>query len=413
MGRKAQFASRDSRATGLAAPPGRRRIARLTGHITWILVLLIAFVFASTLAPAAQEQHNVWIRQFGTSAHDFALGIAADASGVYVAGVTSDTLPGQTSSGSMDAFVRKYDVLGTELWTHQFGTSLHDEARGIAVDASGIYVAGYTGATLPHLSGAEAFVRKYDDSGTEVWTRQFEASNSDIARAISVDASGIYVAGFASGAGWDGFVRKYDADGSQAWTRQFGTSSHDRAEAISVDASGVYVAGGTHGTLPGQTSLGPGDAFVRKYDASGTEVWTRQFGTALSESAYAIAADSSGIYVAGGGSGGEFFRKYDVDGTEVWTRDDSAAAISIDGSGVYVAAGGSVRKYDEAGTVLWTHPFADASGNSTWAISVDASEIYVAGATLGTLSGETSMGGRDAFVIRLPSERREFRIDAD
>jgi len=51
------------------------------------------------------------------------------------------------------------------------------------------------------------------------------------------------------------------------WTRQFGTAAFDRAEGISVDASGVYVAGRTNGALPGQTSSGE-DAFVRKYDAS-------------------------------------------------------------------------------------------------------------------------------------------------
>ena len=38
-----------------------------------------------------------------------------------------------------------------------------------------------------------------------------------------------------------------------------------------------YIGGGT---LPGQTTAGGIDAFVRKYDPNGTEMWTRQFGTA-------------------------------------------------------------------------------------------------------------------------------------
>ena len=54
------------------------------------------------------------------------------------------------------------------------------------------------------------------------------------------------------------------------WTRQFGSAGHDRATAVAVDASGVYVAGATEGALPGQTSAGSIDAFLRKYDRAGT-----------------------------------------------------------------------------------------------------------------------------------------------
>lgn len=48
------------------------------------------------------------------------------------------------------------------------------------------------------------------------------------------------------------------------WTHQLGTAGFDQANAISVDASGVYVAGQTHDALPGQTSAGSEDAFVVK-----------------------------------------------------------------------------------------------------------------------------------------------------
>jgi len=75
------------------------------------------------------------------------------------------------------------------------------------------------------------------------------------------------------------------------WSRQFGTTSDDNAAGISVHASGVYVAGRTDGTLPGQTNSGGSDAFVRKYDVNGNEVWTRQFGTAVGDRAAGISVD--------------------------------------------------------------------------------------------------------------------------
>ena len=69
----------------------------------------------------------------------------------YVAGYTSYALPGQTSAGSLDAFVVKLDATDGDDdggWTRQFGSAGYDYARGIAVDGTGVYVAGYTYGTL-------------------------------------------------------------------------------------------------------------------------------------------------------------------------------------------------------------------------------------------------------------------------
>jgi hypothetical protein len=69
--------------------------------------------------------------------------------------------------------------------------------------------------------------------------------------------------------------------GDIEWLRQFGgfaPASNNLARAVDTDGS-VYIAGQVRGALPGQTSVGGDDAFVRKYDAAGNEVWTYQFGT--------------------------------------------------------------------------------------------------------------------------------------
>ena len=85
-----------------------------------------------------------------------------------------------------------------------------------------------------------------------------------------------------------------------AWTQQFGTDSDDGAMAAAIDTTGLYVAGYTEGTLPGQSNADGCDAFVRKYDAGGKEIWTRQFRTDSDDIvAMAIATDATGVYVAG------------------------------------------------------------------------------------------------------------------
>jgi hypothetical protein len=89
---------------------------------------------------------------------------------VYVAGVTSGTFPGESSSGDADIFVRKYNSDGDEIWTRQFGTSELDfvgkvqGGGGISVDSSGVYVARQTSrATFPDQTsegGVDAFLAK-------------------------------------------------------------------------------------------------------------------------------------------------------------------------------------------------------------------------------------------------------------
>ena len=79
-----------------------------------------------------------------------------------------------------------------------------------------------------------------------------------------------------------------------AWESQFRSSGGgDQCTSAAVDSSGIYVAGflGAIGTLPGQTGSGSGpDSFVRKYDTSGNELWTRQFGTGKPVFAFGLAA---------------------------------------------------------------------------------------------------------------------------
>ncbi len=318
-----------------------------------------------------------WVRQFGTAALDQAWSVAADAGGVYVAGSTRGVLPGQTSAGGFDAFVRKYDTAGNELWTRQFGTSATDQAVGIAVDPSGVYVAGSTGGVLPGQAGSgdqDVFVRKYDAAGNELWTRQFGSAFPDQAGGIAAGASGVYV----TGAFWqDAFLRAYDASGQELWTRQFGSPSADLGRAVALDSTGVYVCGATLDALPGQTSAGLLDVFLRKYDAGGTELWTRQFGSASFDDGLAVAAGAGGVLVAG----------YTMGVLPGQTPSGLTDAF--------------VRSYDAGGTELWTRQFGAAATDSAAAVAAGPSGAYVAGFTFGVLPGQTGAGFQDAFLARL------------
>ena len=372
------------------------------------------------------------------------MGVALDATGVYVAGITGDALPGQVHVGGLDVFVRKYDFNGTELWTRQFGTPGFDLTVALTADSSGVYVGGQTNGTLPGQTSSgdfDAFVRKYDPNGTELWTRQFGTASFDAGGRFATDASGVYVVGRTQGTlpgqtssgDFDAFVRKYDPNGTELWTRQFGTASSDMAFGVAAGSGGVYVVGWTRGTLPSQTSSGDFDAFVRKYDPNGTELWTRQFGTTARDSASVVTAEASGVYVAGEvggtlpgqvGAGGSdaYVRRYDSAGSELWTRQfgsaefDTLNGITVDSAGIYVAgdtsgalpgqvssgdSDGFVRKSDLTGSEVWTRQFGTASRDGAFGIAVHSSGVYASGSTHGTLPGQISSGAIDAFLISL------------
>jgi hypothetical protein len=221
-------------------------------------------------------------------------GIFADASGLYVTG----------SNYGSGAFVSKLDSDGNEVWTQEFGLPSWGSGMDACADASGVYVTGYCNA----YTGSDGFVTKFDTAGNEVWTEQFGSFGGRlIPFGIASDASGLYVAGWTDGClpgqvsagGPDAFVRKYDLGGNEVWTRQFGTSGDDEALGISVNGSGVVVTGQVEGAFPGQTSAGDFDAFARAYDTDGNEVWTQQLGWSCAELAWGVSAVGSGIYVCG------------------------------------------------------------------------------------------------------------------
>jgi hypothetical protein len=392
--------------------------------------------------PTAPEQNpksaKIELRQFGTSENDFAQDIAVDNNGnIYLAGFTYGSLNGK-NAGNDDAFVHKYNSSGTELWTRQFGTSGYDLATSIALDKSGnVYVAGYTTGSLNSTNAGswDLFIRKYNSSGTELWTNQFGTSDYDISTSLAVDSKGdVYMSGITLGSigntaagSYDVFLCKYNSIGTELWIRQFGTPSHDEIRSIALDGGGnVYVAGHTNGLLS-KNSYGSFDCIIRKYDTSGAEIWTWQFGSPEADYAYSIALDVKGnIYVAGetigtlgttnAGISDAFVRKYNSTGTEIWTKQfgtsnrDEVRSIAVDGSGnVYITglSRGSpntnsdifINKYNSSGTEIWTQQFGTPVSDFVNSLKLDgSSSVYIAGETVGALR-DTNSGYSDAFFL--------------
>ncbi|MGH9004839.1 MAG: SBBP repeat-containing protein, partial [Acidimicrobiia bacterium] len=334
----------------------------------------------------------LWTHQFGSSDRDYLRGVVADAAGnIYLAGETEGTLPGQASAGGRDAFLRKYDPAGTELWTRQFGGAGGDGGAGVALDPlEQVYIVGTTRGTMPGMTTGgdyDAFIRKYDPAGSEVWTRQFGGIEGEGARGVAIAPNGtVLVVGTTQGAfpeqsnagGFDAFVTQFDTEGNARWMRQFGTRYNDYGVAVTTDAQGdAVVVGSTDDTLPEKTSGGGTDAFVRRYDTSGTTLWTEQFGGPFTDAAMSVALDPAGrIFVAG---------------------NTERNGPRQPGPGLEA----TLQCYDAFGRQQWSSEFGTDATDLALGVAYDDGVIHLVGSTLGSLPGQTSTGSRDAFTLTL------------
>ena len=338
---------------------------------------------------------KAWTKLLGGSGWEGASALTTGLDGsIYVSGQAYSNLDGQLNRGDGDIFLTKFTADGTKAWTKLLGTVGQDYASALTTGQDGsIYVSGRTTGALDgqtYSGGSyDAFLTKYSTDGTKAWTKLLGTSGTDYATALTTGLDGsIYVSGTTYG-GLDGqtnrgsgetFLAKYSADGTKIWTKLLGTSGDDSPYALTTGLDGsIYVCGATTGALDGQTySGGSYDAFLTKYSADGTKVWTKLLGTSGEEQATALTTGLDGSIYVGGYTNGVldgqaktgdmdvFLTKYSADGTKVWTK-----LLGTSGT--------------DASTALTT--------------GLDGS-IYLSGWTMGALGGQTYSGSQDAFLTK-------------
>lgn len=429
-----------------------------------IFALVTIGILGETTRGTVSAQDSQWTIQFGTPFADRANGVTTDRFGnLYVVGATNGKFPGQErSGGKIDAFLRKFDPGGTELWTRQFGSIGDDQALAVAVDSQGnILVAGEAGEDLPgksRVSGRNgAYVRKYSPSGEGLWLRHFGVEHTSRATGVGVDQMGnVFIVGNTQGnlpglegsGNDDAFLRAYTSDGEELWSRQFGAEGGDFATSVAITALGeIYVVGWSRTKVQpvGSLELVLMSPLVRKFDGEGLEIWSRQVPIDGFARAIGAAVDAQGsLYMMGWVSGSlpgqsqlgrtdGFVRKYTVDGREAWTsqfgtdNEDRALGVGVDQAGNTYVAGWTkgvfpgqtglgpktffvrqdafVHKLDRAGSEVWTRQFGSEMPQS--AVSVSAGpegDMFVVGDTTGSLLGERYLGTIDAFMMKIPGD---------
>lgn len=339
------------------------------------------------------------------------------------------------------AMIRKFSLSGEE------DLNWRKDLDGAGVDAifysirqasdGSIYVAGGQ-----QIAGADwgTWIKKFSREGSEVlagWDKTSNATaNNDWWDTVLTDSTGaVYVSGredVNTGIG-DGRIRKYSADGTEivaGWSKLISSGAgRDGLDGMCMDNNqNIYaVLGRNNHTNPTATDNA---WWIKKYDQAGTEdaAWDEIIphpggNNGWSNQPYACAATRTGEIVAVGtmqytaGAPDDFaqriYRLSSTPGVQ-WTDERNVrtglafdleiaetVAVASDGSafvagGLHPAAGvtnlnWSIRRFDSAGSVLWSQTFdgPTAAEDRIFAVALDETRGHVyLGGRWNTASGQ-------------------------
>ena len=328
---------------------------------------------------------------------------------------------------SVDAFLAKFSPAGSLLWATYYGGMHVDVPNDLKTDNSGnIVLTGTTcsdtgiataGANDPSFGGYfDAFIAKFNPSGSLLWASYFGDSGAEEGGAICFDDSGgIYIAGGTGsssgistigtyqqvyGGNDDCFLAKFTSSGKLTWSTYFGGADGEGIQSICNDKSGnLYICGLTYSdtgiATPGafqtiRPTKSSETSFLAKFSSSGSRIWGSYFGGHPLTVLAGIGIDSAGIISLGG---------WTLDTTGIVTKDAYKSKLSA-GYGAFL------DQFSSSGSRLWG-TYYGGGGEVIYGMCVDnAGSIYMTGVT----SSDTGIATPGAYREMVDSNGDAFLV---
>jgi hypothetical protein len=401
--------------------------------------LYFIVVFTLIINAAKSQDSRIFATYYGDIGNESAFSTATDNAGnVFIAGITNSPNLGSGGfqnnfgGGVVDAFLVKFNSSGQRLWaTYYGGTGEENNALGgklgIATDEGGnVYLAGLTNSTNMASGGfqnspgglRDAYLVKFGPNGNRIWATYYGSAEIDYGYNVATDKAGsVYLTGITAstaniasggfqnslGGGTDAFLVKFDSSGNRLWSTYYGGTGTDEGYSLTTDDSAnVYLAGATGSTSGissggAQNNFGGGanDAFLVKFDSSGSRIWATYFGGSGDE----MVTFSGDIDVAIDELGNAYLSGLTT----------STNTIGLNGFQNSYAGNQDafVAKYDPAGNRLWSTYYGGPDNDRGYSIATDVDDdVYLVGRT--TSSSGISSGGfmnnyggnQDGFLVK-------------
>lgn len=380
-------------------------------------IFLCLLLLGPGLFSVAQTSFN---KLLGGNNEDNAQSIQQTTDGGYIIAGWSYTsnngdLNGLANNGSADAYIVKLNPAGAVEWQKLFGGTDEDKAITIKQTQDGVYVvAGFsfssnTGTLTGTTSNGNAdyWVFKLDANGNLLWQKLYGGTGFDVAVSLCPTSDGGCVVagtiqsitGSGTFSGLDTYsvpsawLLKLDGSGNIQWQKIAGGDGRDWAMCVQQTTDGGYIMAGytdshnNYGTLTGVTPHGNYDYWLLKLDNAGNTLWQALYGGPGDDQARSVQQTADGGYIVTGASSSSYY--------------GTLNGLTSNGANDYWTL-----KLNSTGGIEWQKLLGGTADEYSFSVQQTTNGGYLiagysASSNTGTLTGLTSHGGNDYWIVQL------------
>ncbi|HEU4718687.1 MAG TPA: T9SS type A sorting domain-containing protein [Bacteroidia bacterium] len=289
-----------------------------------------------------------WTKTYGANGDEVDCFVQQTTDGGFIITARSNSF----GAGSTDVYLIKTDPAGNLQWTKTIGGSDWDEGHAVLQTPDGGYI--HTGYTRSFGAGGDdVYLMKNDSAGNLLWTKTYGGAGDEHGHFIQQTIDGGYIIGgetnsFGAG-GWDYYLVKFDVSGNLQWSKTYGSPGDDHGWSVQqVPSDSGYIIGGF---TNGYGTEGE-DALLIRTDAGGNVTWSKTYGGASADEAYAVHLCSDGGFIIAGntksfgaGNTDVYLVKTDRNGNAQWSKtyggsgNDACQSVQQTNDGGFLIAG--------------------------------------------------------------------------